>query len=1453
MSAEKAWNTVEEVAQYEEEGWNDPIFPKEKSLNYENANMEQILGIMKSQVDSLMKDEISLILKSESLCGISNEIRHLPPEPSHQEAFKGLLMNFILDQEEKVRQLEEYMGVIGSDFMQLSLEVIENLKEEIRIKENSFKRIQKITRPGKSINGPSSSSRELIMEESVLEFRVFDNDTHQMNYHSLATRSIHSRTIIDSSFFTKHGLETDFFRSINTYPFSDPQWVNLFQINEPIYQELVCKFFTAIEFDVVASRASREFRIRTKTRTGDDYRDGDQPKTSNTTPPVPPPTQKIPHIVSSIKLPILKKGEYDISAMKMEQYLSHTDYPIWQVIHNENGPVSVTTDTHGMIKVFPSKTAEEVVARERERKARTTSLMALPEDHLAKFHKIADAKEMFQTLLSQLEIHGAGVSHEDANQKFLWSLPSSWSQVALIMRTKPGTNDVSTAYSVSFPSILKSQKEGSSSYTDKAIHYFFANQSSAPQLDYDDLEQINDENMKELDFKWQTKVECFNCHKMGHFSIDYRVKGNQDKRRRDIGYNENKARDNDRRPAYQDDSKALVTINGEDIDWYGHVEEDVQNYATMAYSFSNSDSDNEKLLKKEYLKTKFENWQNSSKNLNRLLNKQMSANDKFRLGYRDYKYGSILSYENEVLQSVFMSKESDLEDAPVNDRYVEGMHAVPPLMTRNYMPSIPDVEIDYSKFTYGPKQTSVDESKAKTSEYTSFESDSSVETTTSVHEYESNSDDDSVSNVQEDKEKPSFAFTDPVKHVKTTMENIKETSTPNHYPKVEKKDINGHTRKGLGYAFTRKACFVCGSFSHLIRDCDFHEKRMAKQATLIKSKNKDDPHKALKDKGIINSGCSRHMTKNKAYLADYQEFKGGSVAFGGSNGRKTEEIDLHEEHFILPIWSAYSTTVKSSRDKIVKNTDVKTCKKPVSQVEQIFLGELEKLKRQEKEANDAARKETTHENQDAHTNSTNPHNAVSIPLSAAGPSRAFNNGEPLYPDDPSMPHLEDIYASSSEGIFTDSSYNDEGVVTYFNNFETTMNVSLTPTTRIHTIYPKTQIYRDPMSAVQTQSKVNKNSKAHALISQALEEECWVDAMQEELLQFQIQKARLDAQGHRQEEGIDYDEVFAPAARIEAIRILLAFASYMGFIVYQMDAKSAFLYGQAKKDGIFISQDKYVAKILKKFDFLSVKTVSTPIETQTPLVKDKEAADVDVTLKTSHLQAVKIIFRYLKGQPKLGLWYPKVSSFDLETYLDSDYAGVNLDRKSTIGGRKFNFSKYIFDSMVRNVDSPRKFLMYPWFLQVIINAQVDDLSSHNNQYTSHALTQKVFANMRRVCKGFSRVETLLFSTMLVQPQLPAAEEEDDVEVAALEQEKIAQALEIFNLKRMVKKLEKNRRSQCAGGCIQTEGRIEAIDADEDIMLVDVETQVDAELQGRKDDDNAAIKDVECKELITYIIS
>ncbi|GJT09588.1 putative ribonuclease H-like domain-containing protein [Tanacetum coccineum] len=461
------------------------------------------------------------------------------------------------------------------------------------------------------------------------------------------------------------------------------------------------------------------------------------------------------------------------------------------------------------------------------------------------------------------------------------------------------------------------------------------------------------------------------------------------------------------------------------------------------------------------------------------------------------------------------------------------------------------------------------------------------------------------------------------------------------------------------------------------------------------------------------------------------------------------------------------------------------------------------------------------------------------------------------------------------------------------------------------------------------------------VIQALKDPSWIEAMQEELLQFKLQqvwilvdlpygkrairtkwvyrnkkdergivirnKARLVAQGYTQEEGIDYDEVFAPVARIEAIRLFLAYASYKEFVVYQMDVKSAFLYGKIKEvyvcqppgfkdpqfpdkvykvekalyglhqaprawyetlstylldngfqrgqidktlfikrvkgdillvqvyvddiifgstkkvyalitqknDGIFINQDKYVDEILKKFGFSTVKTASTPMETTKPLLKDTEAEDVDVHLyrlmigslmyltafrpdimfavcacarfqvtpKGSHLHAVKRIFRYFKGQPKLGLWYPKDSPFDLEAYTDSDYVGASLDMKSTTGGYQFlgrrllswqckkqtivatstTEEEYVATASCRGqisisgckttsddaIQVSAVGLTYYWFLHLFLNTQIENLVEiFNDEYVAPSHTKKVFANMRREGKGFSRTITPLFPSMLI---------------------------------------------------------------------------------------------------------
>ncbi|GJX93608.1 ribonuclease H-like domain, reverse transcriptase, RNA-dependent DNA polymerase [Tanacetum coccineum] len=321
--------------------------------------------------------------------------------------------------------------------------------------------------------------------------------------------------------------------------------------------------------------------------------------------------------------------------------------------------------------------------------------------------------------------------------------------------------------------------------------------------------------------------------------------------------------------------------------------------------------------------------------------------------------------------------------------------------------------------------------------------------------------------------------------------------------------------------------------------------------------------------------------------------------------------------------------------------------------------------------------------------------------------------------------------------------------------DNTIDVSSSSTLRIHKNHPQSQIIGPTALGVKTRKQLQGTSTPHqALLSfickqnrtnhkdqqtclfacflsqeepkkitQALQDESWDGKRvigtkwvfrnkRDERGTIIKNKARLVAQGYRQEEGVDYDEVFAPVARIEAIRLFLAFASFMGFSVYQMDVKSAFLYGNITEE-VYVNQPpgfvdphhpNKVYKVIKALYGLhqAPRACYSPVEAHKALGKDEEGKDVDVHLyrsmigclmyltasrpdimfvvclcarfqvtpKVSHMNAVKRIFRYLKHQPKLGLWYPKDSPFHLEAFSDSDYAGDNHDRRSTSGGCQY---------------------------------------------------------------------------------------------------------------------------------------------------------------------------------------
>ncbi|GJX48247.1 hypothetical protein Tco_0273437, partial [Tanacetum coccineum] len=703
-------------------------------------------------------------------------------------------------------------------------------------------------------------------------------------------------------------------------------------------------------------------------------------------PPPPPsqtPTQQTPHTVSTIKLPILKKGEYDIWAMKMEHYLAHTDYPIWEVIQRGNGPVSVSTDTNGLIKVLPPKTAEETLARERE-EIKDHFAYGFTQRSSAKFHKMTDAKEMWEAIKSRFggndeskkmqkyilkqQFEGFPVfdlmlkallhhplahrmwnsfqrtlavlmicpqlDHEDLEQLDEFNLEEidlKWAVVirqgillknanpkgikivggeilrTLEIRIKKMGEDLVNRRTGNGYSRKGTKRKPKANKTEHGMKRTKSEviqvkkiqleglklpNLNCPQLDHEDLEQLDEFDLEEMDLKWQvamismrmkifykktgrklqfdakesvgfdkTKVERYSCHKTGHFARECRSNRNQDSRRRDAWNTRNKEKDNGRRSGKHEDSKALVTLNGEgsDTEVTSCSKECKESYAKLKKLY---DEQREQLkdasieiqaytqaLKKveaqlvahqqsqlwyeekiRFMKIDLDDKTDVLTYHKKLLAEaekekedlkaKMSTRDKAGLGYGDQLNKGVLSYENEVFQSVFVSRTSETENSLMNDRYAEGMHDVPPPMTVIYIPSEPDKEIDDSQFTYGPKQSKPSEFDARSSDFNSCESNCSEETHESmpepvvneptvvsqpkvwndapiIEEYESDSEDEHVSLPSKEQETPSFANT--IKHIKTPRQTVEQQNTCSKSPKPEKRivvELNKQKGKG---------------------------------------------------------------------------------------------------------------------------------------------------------------------------------------------------------------------------------------------------------------------------------------------------------------------------------------------------------------------------------------------------------------------------------------------------------------------------------------------------------------------------------------------------------------------------------------------------------------------------------------------------------------------------------
>nr|GEX09568.1 hypothetical protein [Tanacetum cinerariifolium] len=561
--------------------------------------------------------------------------------------------------------------------------------------------------------------------------------------------------------------------------------------------------------------------------------------------------------------------------------------------------------------------------------------------------------------------------------------------------------------------------------------------------------------------------------------------------------------------------------------------------------------------------------------------------------------------------------------SPIYDRYQsgEGCHAVPPPYTGTFMPPKPDLvfhdaptvnETVHTGFNVDLSPTKPDKDLSHTHRPSAL----------IIEDWVSDSKDEFEAEPTENA--PSFV--QPTKQVKTPRPSVKPAEHPIPAPKIAtpKPKTDSNIRN-------RKACFVCKSLTHLIKDFDYYEKKMAqtparnhaqrgnfqqyailthpnpqrhvvptavltrfklvpltavKPVTTAVSPNnvirtrpaktvgtkphspprrtinhrpsplasnffpkvttiktpKGNPQHALKDKGVIDSGCSRHITRNMSYLSDFEEINGGYLSFGGNpKGGKISGEENVQQYVIFPLWSSGSKDPHNTDGDAtfeVKELDFEGRK--TESKDHVSPSSSPKTKKHD----DKTKREAKGKIPTVGQISTNNNNT----FSAAGPSntvvsptlRESSYVDPSqYPDDPNMPALEDITYSDDE--------EDVGAEADFTNLETTITIR----------------FEDP----DYPDKVYQVVKALYGLHQA--PKAWYETLTNYLLDNGFQKGKIDQ------------------------------------TLFIKKQKGDILLVQQKPDGIFINQDKYVAEILRKFGLTDGKSASTPIDTEKPLLKDPD--------------------------------------------------------------------------------------------------------------------------------------------------------------------------------------------------------------------------------------------------------
>ncbi|GJT75040.1 putative ribonuclease H-like domain-containing protein [Tanacetum coccineum] len=611
---------------------------------------------------------------------------------------------------------------------------------------------------------------------------------------------------------------------------------------------------------------------------------------------------------NNAKFPYLKKDKYETWAMKMEYWIMNSDHNLWNIVLNGNSMKKIGRDPKGNIMILPPISVEEHIAVQKETKARTILLQSLPEDHMANFHHLDDARDIwlavkakfgeglhkgydrFQKILSQLNQMQAKPDNEDCNMKFLRALPPSWSQVAITLKTKGGLDYLSFDDLYNKLRTLEIDVKGGSSYdsrgTSAPIHSAFISAAST------NSKIVLHSFVAEIDPQQQITY---------HFARECTGKQLYSKAR----YSAFKLKELDK----SEEPKALLSVDSM-LNWSDHEGEDEEKGEKVKCYKCSELGHFARELQGTHLDSQAVNG--------------MIAGDEDDAATGDDVVNVSGDVSNAAAEFALMGLSSQVQAYKSTLQTLEQQKAC-------------DKSSDSETIGFASCVSSVKSSSPKTNEHLASAYSLVVFKT--------------VSKTAD--QKPSSTINDPSFSFKENAKNPRNI--------CNKSGINNRSHC-KNNSFGSKTCFVCGSKFHLIKDCDFYEQQLelynvanipsfVPRAAYVPTGNRnppasvfagstfpagrrnrpasvsagwrnnaarpmtrptshyfqhfkrldcynqlymdegrwgtaDNPHKN-KDLGIVDSGCSRSMTGNKEKLDDFVKIIGGTVTFGGGDGKIT--------------------------------------------------------------------------------------------------------------------------------------------------------------------------------------------------------------------------------------------------------------------------------------------------------------------------------------------------------------------------------------------------------------------------------------------------------------------------------------------------------------------------------------------------------------------------------------